>query len=220
MLVVTAHPDDVDFGTAGTVAAFTRAGLEVTYCIATNGDAGGSDRAMSRADMAALRQGEQRAAAAEVGVTDVRFLGHPDGRLLPTIELRRDISRVIRQVRPERVLCPSPERRWDFIYASHPDHLAAGEAAVCAVYPDARNPFAHPELLADYVNNTSPVQVMDHGDDAVNADHGKVVAGRQGEAWYLDEFGGFGKVRLFSPPTARLARQYDTNPHRNRRRRA
>jgi LmbE family N-acetylglucosaminyl deacetylase len=147
VLIVTAHPDDVDFGSAATVAAFTKAGLEVTYCIATNGDAGGSDRSVSRPDMAALRQREQRAAAAEVGVTDVRFLGHPDGRLQPTIALRRDISRVIRQVKPERVLTQSPERRWDFIFASHPDHLAAGEAAVCAVYPDARNPFAHPELL-------------------------------------------------------------------------
>jgi LmbE family N-acetylglucosaminyl deacetylase len=149
VLVVTAHPDDVDFGTAGTVAAFTKAGLEVTYCIATNGDAGGSDRSMSRSDMAVLRQREQRAAASEVGVTDVRFLGHPDGRLQPTLELRRDISRVIRHVKPERVVTQSPERRWDFIFASHPDHLAAGEAAVCAVYPDARNPFAHPELLND-----------------------------------------------------------------------
>jgi LmbE family N-acetylglucosaminyl deacetylase len=147
VLIVTAHPDDVDFGAAGTVGAFTKAGLEVTYCIATNGESGGSDRSVSRSDMAALRQREQRAAAAEVGVTDVHFLGHPDGRLQPTIELRRDISRVIRQVKPERVLAPSPERRWDFIFASHPDHLAAGEAAVCAVYPDARNPFAHPELL-------------------------------------------------------------------------
>jgi LmbE family N-acetylglucosaminyl deacetylase len=147
VLMVTAHPDDVDFGTGGTVAAFTKAGLEVTYCIVTDGDAGGSDRSMSRPDMAALRQREQRAAAAEVGVTDVRFLGHPDGKLQPTIALRRDISRVIRQVKPERVVTQSPERRWDFIFASHPDHLAAGEAAVCAVYPDARNPFAHPELL-------------------------------------------------------------------------
>ena len=149
VLIVTAHPDDVDFGVAGTVAAFTKAGLEVTYCIATNGDAGGSDRSISRADMAAIRQREQRAAAAEVGVSDVRFLGHPDGRLQPTIELRRDISRVIRQVKPERVLTQSPERRWDFIFGSHPDHLAVGEAAVCAVYPDARNPFAHPELLEE-----------------------------------------------------------------------
>ncbi|HWW55020.1 MAG TPA: PIG-L deacetylase family protein [Acidimicrobiales bacterium] len=149
VLIVTAHPDDVDFGSAGTVAAFTSAGLEVTYCVVTNGDAGGSDRAMSRADMAALRQDEQRAAAAVVGVSDVRFLGHPDGRVQATLELRRDISRVIRQVRPERVITQSPDRRWDFIFASHPDHLAAGEAAVCAVYPDARNPFAHPELLED-----------------------------------------------------------------------
>jgi len=138
----------VDFGTAGTVAAFTAAGVDVTYCIVTNGEAGGSDRTMPRADMAALRQDEQRAAAAVVGVSDVRFLGHPDGMVQASPELRRDISRVIRQVRPERVVAPSPDRNWEFIYASHPDHLAAGEAAVCAVYPDARNPFAHPELLA------------------------------------------------------------------------
>jgi LmbE family N-acetylglucosaminyl deacetylase len=147
VLVVTAHPDDVDFGAAGTVAAFTAAGLEVTYCIVTNGDAGGSDRSMSRHEMAALRQDEQRAAAAAVGVSDVRFLGHPDGRVEATQELRRDISRVVRQVQPGRVITQSPERNWAFIYASHPDHLATGEAATCAVYPDARNPFAHPELL-------------------------------------------------------------------------
>jgi LmbE family N-acetylglucosaminyl deacetylase len=149
VLVVTAHPDDVDFGAAGTVAAFTSAGVAVTYCIVTNGDAGGSDRTTSRAEMAALRQDEQRAAAAVVGVSDVRFLGHPDGMVEATPALRRDISRVIRQVRPERVVTQSPERNWDSIYASHPDHLATGEAAVCAVYPDARNPFAHPELLDD-----------------------------------------------------------------------
>lgn len=147
VLVVTAHPDDVDFGSAGTIAAFTDAGLEVTYCIVTNGEAGGSDRSMSRAEMASLRQDEQRAAAAVVGVSDVRFLGHADGRVEPTLDLRRDISRVIRHVRPERVVTQSPERNLESIYASHPDHLAAGEAAMDAVYPDARNPFAHPELL-------------------------------------------------------------------------
>jgi LmbE family N-acetylglucosaminyl deacetylase len=149
VLVVTAHPDDVDFGSAGTVAPFTSAGLEVTYCIATSGEAGGSDRSMTRADMAVLRQDEQRAAAAVVGVSDVRFLGHPDGMVVANRELRRDISRVIRQVRPERVLTQSPERNLEFIFASHPDHLATGEAALDAVYPDARNPFAHPELLDD-----------------------------------------------------------------------
>jgi len=165
---VTAHPDDVDFGSAGTVAAFTSAGVEVTYCIVTDGDAGGSDRAMSRTDMAALRQDEQRAAAAVVGVSDVHFLGHPDGMVRATLDLRRDISRVIRRVRPERVLTQSPERNWDAIFASHPDHLAAGEAAVCAVYPDARNPFAHPELLDEGLEpwSVSELWIMSPGGGA------------------------------------------------------
>jgi LmbE family N-acetylglucosaminyl deacetylase len=147
ILVVTAHPDDVDFGAAGSVATWTDAGIDVTYCIVTSGEAGGSDREMPRAEMAALRQSEQRAAAECVGVTDVRFLGHPDGSVQPTLELRRDIARVIRDVRPERVVCQSPQRNFNRIYASHPDHLAAGAATLDAVYPDARNPFAHPELL-------------------------------------------------------------------------
>ncbi len=147
--MVAAHPDDVDFGAAGTVATFTDAGVEVAYCIVTDGDAGGDDRSVSRAQMGVLRRDEQRAAAAQVGVHDVTFLGYPDGRLVPSLELRRDIARVIRRFRPHRVLAPSPERWWDRIYASHPDHLAAGEAAICAVYPDARNPFAHPELVEE-----------------------------------------------------------------------
>jgi LmbE family N-acetylglucosaminyl deacetylase len=149
ILVVTAHPDDVDFGVAGSVATWVKSGIGVAYCIVTDGDAGGSDRTISRSDMAAIRQDEQRAAAAEVGVTDVTFLGYPDGRLIPSIELRRDISRQVRIHRPQRLVCQSPDRMWDRIGASHPDHLAAGEAAVCAAYPDARNPFAHPELLEE-----------------------------------------------------------------------
>jgi len=149
VLVVTAHPDDVDFGAGGTVATWTKAGVEVVYCVVTDGDAGGFDAAVSRADMKRIRHQEQRAAAKAVGVDDVRFLGHPDGRLYVTHELRRDITRVIRQVRPDRVVTQSPERSWTRIAASHPDHLAAGEATVAAVYPDARNEFAHPELLAE-----------------------------------------------------------------------
>jgi len=148
VLCVLAHPDDVDFGSAGTVATWTAAGTEVVYCIVTDGDAGGFDET-PREQMGPLRQAEQRAAAAEVGVHDVRFLGHPDGRLELTLDLRRDISRVIRQVRPQRVLTTSPERFWDRIGASHPDHMTVGESTLRAVYPDARNPFAFPELLAD-----------------------------------------------------------------------
>jgi LmbE family N-acetylglucosaminyl deacetylase len=149
VLVVTAHPDDVDFGAAGTVARWTDAGIEVTYCLVTDGDAGGFDRSVPREEMPMIRREEQRNAAKVVGVEDVRFLGHPDGRLELGLDLRRDISRVIRQVRPQRVLTQSPERYWERIQASHPDHLTAGEAALRAVYPDARNPFAFPELLDD-----------------------------------------------------------------------
>lgn len=149
VLVITAHPDDVDFGAAGTVASFTDAGIDVTYCIVTDGDAGGHDRSVSRAEMAATRRVEQTTAAKHVGVSDLVFLGYPDGRLEATLDLRRDLTRVIRQVRPQRVLSPSPDRNYQRIYASHPDHLAAGEAALCAVYPDARNPFAHPELIEE-----------------------------------------------------------------------
>jgi len=145
-LVIMAHPDDVDFGAAGTVATWTGAGIKVTYCIVTDGDAGGFDAEVPRERIGPIRQEEQRAAAAEVGVSDVVFLGYPDGRLEVSFELRRDLARVIREVRPQRVLCQSPERNMVRIYASHPDHLAAGEAAMCAVYPDARNPFAHPDL--------------------------------------------------------------------------
>jgi LmbE family N-acetylglucosaminyl deacetylase len=148
VLVVVAHPDDIDFGAAGTIAGWTDAGVEVSYCIATFGDAGGFDET-PRDRMPALREAEQRAAAKVLGVEDVTFLGYPDGRVYVTHELRRDIARQIRRVRPQRVLGQSPQRNWQRIAASHPDHLAVGEAALCAVYPDARNPFAHPELLAE-----------------------------------------------------------------------
>lgn len=149
ILVLTAHPDDVDFGAAGTIAAWTQAGATVTYCIATPGDNGGFDPAVPRKDIPEIRRNEQIAAGQQVGVDDVRFLNYRDGSVQVTLDLRRDLSRVIRQVRPDRVLTHSPERNWAAIGASHPDHLAVGEAAACAVYPDARNPFAFPELLAD-----------------------------------------------------------------------
>jgi LmbE family N-acetylglucosaminyl deacetylase len=149
ILVITAHPDDVDFGAAGTIATFTEAGLEVSYCIVTNGDAGGSDRSVSRADMAVLRQAEQTAAAKQVGVHDLHFLGYQDGQVEATLGLRRDLARVIRLLRPDRVLCQSPERNYQRMGVSHPDHRAVGTAALDAIYPDSRNPFAFPELLTE-----------------------------------------------------------------------
>lgn len=149
ILVITAHPDDVDFGAAGTVATWTDRGIAVSYCIITDGDAGGFDPTVHRHEIPRIRREEQTAAASVLGVDDLHWLGYPDGRLEVTMDLRRDLSRVIRQVRPQRVVCQSPQRSWERIYASHPDHLAAGEAALCAVYPDARNDFTFTELALE-----------------------------------------------------------------------
>jgi LmbE family N-acetylglucosaminyl deacetylase len=159
ILVITAHPDDVDFGAAGSVARWTDVGIEVAYCIATDGEAGGRHSGIGPEELADLRRVEQANAAKVVGVTDLAFLGYPDGRLVSSLELRRDLAREIRRFRPDRVLCQSPERNYQRIYASHPDHLACGDAALAAVYPDARNPFAHPELLDEGYEPWSPREV-------------------------------------------------------------
>ena len=144
--MVTAHPDDVDFGAAGSVASWVADGHDVAYCICTSGDAGAGPAHMPRSEVGALREAEQNAAAAAVGVTDVTYLRYPDGALVAGIALRKDISRAIRRFRPDRVVCQSAERNLDRIIGSHPDHLAAGEATIAAVYPDARNEWAHPDL--------------------------------------------------------------------------
>lgn len=146
VLVVTAHPDDVDFGAAGTIAQWTSRGIEVHYCILTNGDQGGFDDT-PRDHMGPMRQREQRAAGDVLGVSTIEFLGHRDGHLEPSIELRGEVVRAIRRVRPQRMVIISPDRNWSRIQASHPDHMASGEIAIQAVYPDARNEFAFPGLL-------------------------------------------------------------------------
>ncbi|MCP2272427.1 N-acetylglucosaminyl deacetylase, LmbE family [Actinokineospora diospyrosa] len=147
-LVVCAHPDDVDFGAAGTVASWTSAGVAVTYCLVTRGESGG-DGTRPRAETGAVRQAEQLHAADLLGVAEVVFLDHPDGAVEPTQALRRDLTRVIRRVRPHRVLTWSPEINWDHLPTAHPDHRATGTATLAAVYPDARNPNAFPELHAE-----------------------------------------------------------------------
>ena len=146
VLVVTAHPDDVDFGSAGTIATLTDAGVEVTFCICTDGDAGGFDDSTDRSSIPDIRRKEQIEAARICGVTDVRFLGYRDGYLEPSHDVQRDIVRVMRQVQPQLVITQSPERNWDRLPASHPDHMAAGEATTRALYPAVRNPYAYAEL--------------------------------------------------------------------------
>jgi len=164
VLAVMAHPDDCDFGAAGTVAGWVDAGLSVTLLLCTRGEQGGFDDT-NREQMPAIREREQLAASAALGVKDVRFLpGHRDGWLEPSWELQRQIVEVIRDVQPQRLLIQSPERWYERIQASHPDHLAAGEAAIRAVYPAAENRFAWPELIEQGLApwHVSEVWIMAH----------------------------------------------------------
>lgn len=148
-LVVVAHPDDIDFGSAGTVATLTSVGSYVAYCLVTSGEAGEDDMTVSTADLAALREAEQTAAAAEVGVDSIHWLRYPDGQVECNLDLRRDISRIIRIEKPDLVITQSPVRNLDSMYGSHPDHTETAEATLRAVYPDARNPRAFQAELLD-----------------------------------------------------------------------
>jgi len=150
VLAVMAHPDDAEFWLGGTVARWTDAGIEVSYCVLTDGDAGGFDPRIARDEMPRIRRAEQEQAAALLGVHQVRFLGLAEGAVERAGErLHADLVRVIRQVRPQRVVTWSPEWNWQRFRSCHPAHLATGTATLRAIYPDAGNRFALPHLLAD-----------------------------------------------------------------------
>ena len=153
ILVIVAHPDDIEFGIGGSVAVWTDAGHRVVYCLVTDGSAGSNDPAITRESLIERRRQEQLRAAAIVGVTDVRFLGYQDGVLEPTLALRRDLTRVIREVQPYRVIILDPStlmgHNEQFDYINHPDHRAAGEAGLYAVFPSAETRPIFPELLAE-----------------------------------------------------------------------
>lgn len=156
-MVIVAHPDDAEFGCAGSVAAWAREGWDVYFVICTDASGGGSDEATdvgsdARRQMTDIRKAEQRESARILGLRDVIFLDQPDGTLQPTIDLRRELVRLMRTYRPTRVLCQSPDRTWKPTYAigrHHPDHLAAGAATMAALYPASQNPWDFPELLAE-----------------------------------------------------------------------
>jgi LmbE family N-acetylglucosaminyl deacetylase len=148
--VVMAHPDDAEFICAGTIARWTDEGHEVVYVLLTSGDKGSDDPEMTPEKLAAMREGEQRDAARILGATDVIFMRCPDGELEPNLDLRREIVRVIRRLKPDVVVCQDPTVRWvDTQYINHPDHRAAGEATLAAVFPAARDRMNFPELLAE-----------------------------------------------------------------------
>ena len=149
-MVVFAHPDDAEFGSAGTVATWTKQGVEVTYVVATDGSKGSSDPDMTPERLSALRYEEQRDAARILGVKNVEFLGFEDGVLTPSIDLRRAITAAIRRFKPDTVIVPNPVRSFELnAFAQHPDHLACGEAALAAIYPCARDRLTFPELLKE-----------------------------------------------------------------------
>jgi len=150
VLAIVAHPDDAEFWAGGTIAGWTDAGVEVTYCVLTDGAAGGFDPAIPRAEMPQIRRAEQRVAADLLEVREVRFLGLTEGSLRGgSRELHTELVRVIRQVRPQRVLTWSPEWNWQRFRSCHPDHLATGVAVLAAIYPDAGNAFALTQLRQD-----------------------------------------------------------------------
>lgn len=149
VLVVFAHPDDAEFGSAGTTAKMSAQGKEVFYAVATDGSKGSSDPEMSTERLIEIRQKEQRDAAAIIDVKDVEFLNFEDGLLEPSMELRKAITASIRRYKPDVVIAPSPERNLATgVFVQHPDHLATGEAAIAAVYPCARDRMTFPDLLA------------------------------------------------------------------------
>jgi LmbE family N-acetylglucosaminyl deacetylase len=148
--VIVAHPDDAEFICAGTVARWVAEGHEIAYVLLTSGDKGSDDPAVTGEQLVAVREAEQRAACEVLGVRDVVFLRYEDAMLVPDLAMRRDLVRVIRRLRPDVVVCQDPTVRWvEQSYLNHPDHRAAGEATLDAIYPAARDRLTFPELLAE-----------------------------------------------------------------------
>lgn len=148
--IIAAHPDDPDFGEAGTAALWAAQGHTVTYVIVTDGSKGSDDRDLSTADLVATREREERAAAEVLGLAGVRFLGYEDGMVVPDLNLRRDLVRVMRDLKADVVMCSTPNS-WFFEseYINHPDHRAVATAALEAVFPATQNHRYFPELLAE-----------------------------------------------------------------------
>jgi LmbE family N-acetylglucosaminyl deacetylase len=147
VMVITAHPDDSEFGTGGTVVKLTREGKTVTYCILTNGNKGSGDRTMTPERLVEIREEEQRNAARVLGVDTVDFLGFPDCELENTRESRMAVTAAIRRHRPDLIISQNP-RRTKNLFVSHRDHRVAGDIVLDCVYPLARDHMSFPELIA------------------------------------------------------------------------
>lgn len=150
ILVILAHPDDPEFFCGATIARWTAAGHHVSYCLLTCGDKGTKNREMTPETLCSMRQSEQLAAAAVLGVHQVRFMNYPDGYLVPDLHLRRDITRIIRQEQPDVLVTCDPTNLYvRETLLNHPDHRAAGQAVLDAVFPAARDHLNFVELWRD-----------------------------------------------------------------------
>ena len=161
ILCISAHPDDNEFTIGGSVARWARAGREVAFCLVTTGGAGVNEHTPSNEGLIPVREKETRAAAKILGVKDVVLLGYPDGTLEPTLGMRRDLTRVIRRLRPDIVVCSDPTVRWyGNEYLNQPDHRAVADAALAAVFPSSETRVIFPELLAEGLDPHKVKQVF------------------------------------------------------------
>ncbi|HYZ93884.1 MAG TPA: PIG-L deacetylase family protein [Actinomycetota bacterium] len=149
ILVVSAHPDDIEFACAGSVATWVDDGADVTYCIVTDGSTGTADPELAGAPLAEIRREESLQAAKIVGVDDVLFLGYRDGYVEPTLDLRRDIARIFRSVKPERMIVMDPASLPGAWFVNHPDHRAVGQTALDVTVTAGTTPGHFPELLEE-----------------------------------------------------------------------
>lgn len=162
ILVILAHPDDPEFFCGATLASWARAGHKITYCLLTCGDKGfnpATQPDMTPEKLCALRHDEQRAAADVIGAASVHIMDREDGYLVPDLNLRRDIVRVIRRERPDILVTCDPQNLFAVYGLNHPDHRAAGQAVLDAVFPAANNKVYFPELLAEGLEPHMPKEV-------------------------------------------------------------
>ena len=164
LMVITAHPDDAEFGAAGTVAAWTREGKKAVYVVCTDGDKGTSDRNLSSRELVGIRQREQRAACKVLGVNEVVFLGHGDQTLEDTPAFRKELVRQIRVYRPHTVITLDPYRR----YLWHRDHRIVGQVVMDAVFPFARDHMAYPDFMEQGLEPHKVAQILFFGAEEIN----------------------------------------------------
>ncbi len=164
VMVVTPHPDDAEFGVAGTVVQWVRQGKEVIYVVCTNGDKGTSDVRVKPEELAKIREEEQIAAANLLGVREVIFLRHPDQGLEDTSDFRKEIVKLIRMYQPMTVVTTDPYRR----YLWHRDHRITGQVTLDAVFPYARDFYSYPDLMQEGFSPHKVKEVLLWGTEDVN----------------------------------------------------